>query len=158
MLATMARRCVISFLKRYANLWVVPLIHRANVPPKADAGLTEAASAPTTSLGQLLGRIDANGFAAQERSGAGRTIVAYSDPNDLFSYRLDPKFLNLGGTSAGTTFVNVLTSNDSTYFNLFENPATAHGGYECNPDVIGMTILGRDAPRSLVSRQQICPE
>jgi hypothetical protein len=67
------------------------------------------------------------------------TIVAFSDPNDLLSYRIashptdDPKNFRV---------VNVLVSNDATYFGYIERPDSAHCGYAWNPHVIGMVAKG----------------
>jgi hypothetical protein len=68
------------------------------------------------------------------------TLVAFTDPNDLLSYRLRPDDPTVIGT--GTKVVNVITSNDSTYFGQVENPLTAHEGYNKNPDALRVLFGG----------------
>jgi hypothetical protein len=66
-------------------------------------------------------------------------VVAFSDPNDLLSYRL------LNSRYAGETDVelaDVLVSNEKTYFKLLENPYTAHTTYDVNPDVARFIACG----------------
>lgn len=59
-------------------------------------------------------------------------VVAFSDPNDLLTYQLQPNALPPGEA----TISNVVVSNDCTWFGLFENPDTAHTSYfETNPVV-----------------------
>jgi hypothetical protein len=59
-------------------------------------------------------------------------VVAFSDPNDLLTYQLQPDAL----PPDEATISNVVVSNDCTWFGLFENPDTAHTGYfETNPVV-----------------------
>jgi hypothetical protein len=71
------------------------------------------------------------------------TIVAFTDPNDLLSYRLHPA--ELGLTPAEATLVNVIVSNDDTYVWYLENPLNAHCGYAWNNAVIGMVAKGYHA-------------
>lgn len=54
-------------------------------------------------------------------------IVAFTDPNDLLSFAL--------AQSPRTTYptVDVVLSNDRTYFGFVELPTTAHQGYRTNP-------------------------
>jgi hypothetical protein len=58
-------------------------------------------------------------------SGKPLRIVAFSDPNDVFSYQLSQ------GMFSGESVVisNVVISNDKTYAGFIENPITAHTGY-----------------------------
>ena len=68
------------------------------------------------------------------------SLVAFTDPNDLLSYRLltnDPAVVG-----ANTRVVNVITSNDYSYFGLVENPLNAHEGYDLNKDALRL-LLGR---------------
>jgi hypothetical protein len=66
------------------------------------------------------------------------TIVAFSDPNDLLSFKL-PASLSV---PAKTRIVNVTVSNDWTYFGWAERPDTAHCGYKENPTVISVIAYG----------------
>jgi hypothetical protein len=68
------------------------------------------------------------------------SLVAFTDPNDLLSYRLltnDPTVV-----VTNTRVVNVITSNDTTYFGEVENPLTAHEGYDLNKDVLRLLFGG----------------
>ncbi len=54
------------------------------------------------------------------------TVVAFSDPNDLLSYRIVPQ--HLAEHFKEFRVINVLVSNDSTYFGYMERPDMAHCG------------------------------
>ena len=58
------------------------------------------------------------------------TIVSFTDPNDILSYEVDK------GEYEDNTVVNVVVSNDYTYFGKFENPDKAHRGYGDNKVVL----------------------
>lgn len=74
-----------------------------------------------------------------ERSFNRLKIVAFTDPNDLLSYRL----LGSQYTSyENISIADVLVSNDSTYFGLFENPVSAHTMYSENADVARLIACG----------------
>ena len=66
-------------------------------------------------------------------------IVAFSDPNDLLSYRL---LSSRYASEKNIAFADVLVSNDSSYFGLFENPWSAHTAYGQNPDVARFIACG----------------
>jgi len=69
-----------------------------------------------------------------------RTIVAFSDPNDLLSYRLLPVELE----TREARLINVIVSNDGTLLDYVERPDNAHCGYSWNPYVIGIIVNGYD--------------
>jgi hypothetical protein len=77
------------------------------------------------------------------------TVVAFSDPNDLLSYRIIAG--HLAGDLKDFRVVNVIVSNDTTYFKYVERPDTAHCGYTWNPYVFGMIAKGYDAGKALPS-------
>jgi hypothetical protein len=77
------------------------------------------------------------------------TVVAFSDPNDLLSYRIVPA--HLAEDLREFRVINVLVSNDATYFGYLERPDTAHCGYPWNPYVFGMLAKGYKAGKSLPS-------
>lgn len=94
---------------------------------------------------------DAFGLFSRARSKASVTarpitVVAFSDPNDLLSYRLVPDHLD--GNLRDFRIVNVIVSNDTTYFNYVERPDTAHCGYAWNPHVFGMMAKGYRAGKA----------
>jgi hypothetical protein len=68
------------------------------------------------------------------------SLVAFTDPNDLLSYRLLPSDSAVVG--ANTRVVNVITSNADTYFWEVENPQTAHEGYDLNKDALRLLFGG----------------
>jgi hypothetical protein len=68
------------------------------------------------------------------------SLVAFTDPNDLLSYRLLTNDSAVVG--ADTRVVNVITSNDTSYFWEVENPLTAHEGYHLNKDALRLLFGG----------------
>lgn len=64
-------------------------------------------------------------------------VVAFTDPNDLLSYTV------ASDDFGGLPVVNVIVSNDWTWFGAFENPTTAHAGYRANDDVTDILRCGR---------------
>ena len=70
-----------------------------------------------------------------------RTVVAFSDPNDLLSYPLLGSSYRSAQWS-DVQFADVLVSNDRSWFGLIENPWNAHTGYEKNPDVTRLMLHG----------------
>lgn len=67
-------------------------------------------------------------------------LVAFTDPNDQFSYRLT--HASLRETPERVDLFNVIVSNDKTYFGLAENPYTAHVNYWKNPTVPPLVLYG----------------
>jgi hypothetical protein len=70
--------------------------------------------------------------------------VAFSDPNDILSWRLKPCNLELPHSEWGSVEeTNVYLSNDEFSIPLlFSTPTDAHGGYFVNPTVMGMLVCG----------------
>jgi hypothetical protein len=66
------------------------------------------------------------------------TVIAFTDPNDLLSYRLMPSRYDRGNVK----IADIIVSNASTYFGLFENPLDAHMGYRDNTDVAAIIACG----------------
>jgi hypothetical protein len=66
-------------------------------------------------------------------------VVAFTDPNDLLSYRLLPARY----AAPDVAVADVLVSNDKTWLGLIENPMTAHLDYLANPDVGVMIACGQ---------------
>ncbi|NIA53774.1 hypothetical protein HAV22_08910 [Massilia sp. TW-1] len=65
-------------------------------------------------------------------------VVAFTDPNDLLSYRLLPARY----AAPDVAVADVLVSNDRTWLGWIENPLTAHLDYLANPDVATMVACG----------------
>jgi hypothetical protein len=68
------------------------------------------------------------------------SLVVFTDPNDLLSYRLLPNDPAVVG--ADTRVVNVITSNDYSYLGQVENPLTAHEAYDLNKDALRLLFDG----------------
>ncbi len=70
--------------------------------------------------------------------------MAFSDPNDILSWRLEPRNLKLPRPDWGEVAVtNVfLSNNEFSVPSLFSDPVNAHTGYFVNPIVMDMLICG----------------
>jgi hypothetical protein len=94
--------------------------------------------APSTdslqNLLQLIARPSIRGAKATKLS-----VVAFTDPNDLLSYRLKASRYS----SAEVDIADVLVSNEYTVLGLLERPDTAHTSYLTNPDVARIIACGR---------------
>lgn len=66
-------------------------------------------------------------------------VVAFTDPNDLLSYRLTQSQIP---KDAPGRVVNVLDSNAGTLLGLVERPDEAHLNYRSNKDVLRMLLCG----------------
>ncbi|MBU0588071.1 MAG: hypothetical protein KJ852_10775 [Gammaproteobacteria bacterium] len=64
-------------------------------------------------------------------------VVAFSDPNDLLSFILAP-----AKQTANYAVVDVVVSNDTTYFGALERPDIAHQGYLKNRSVTKLIACG----------------
>ncbi len=89
---------------------------------------------------------------AGETPGVTRQIVAFSDPNDILSWRLKPHNLKLPPSEWNLVQeTNVYMSNDEfSVPGVFSMPTEAHGGYFVNPTVMDMMVCGVEngAPRA----------
>jgi hypothetical protein len=65
-------------------------------------------------------------------------VVAFTDPNDLLSYRLLPSRYQ----ATDVAIADVLVSNARTWFGLLEDPFAAHLDYLANPDVGRLMACG----------------
>lgn len=107
----------------------------------SDKGLEAVAPGPQDSLQKLL-RLKADQKTTKAAALTKMSLVAFTDPNDLLSYRLQPS--RYATPEVGVT--DVLVSNDTTYFGFLERPDIAHRGYRDNADVAALIACGR--PRS----------
>jgi hypothetical protein len=73
------------------------------------------------------------------------TLIAFTDPNDLLSYRIPPDDIAVLGNDAAV--VNVITSNSATVFGYVENPLAAHTTNSGNDDVPALMFQGLSTPR-----------
>ncbi|TIN79765.1 hypothetical protein [Mesorhizobium sp.] len=123
----------------------IPLLNAATYSP-GTAKIAADRSVDRAS-GSLLdvfasARVRKNKTFVAEPSGPIR-FVAFTDPNDLLSYRLFPKAY----LPEDMKITNVIVSNDQTYLGLLERPDTAHCGYGWNPAVIATVAEGYDGKR-----------
>jgi len=125
--------------RRSAQVSVIYMV--ANQLPLLDqASPLAAASAPYESSVKAVGDLVAESRSEIDGSPGlpNLTIVAFSDPNDLLSFRL-PETL---AKPAKTRLVNVTVSNAWTFFGLVERPLLAHCRYIQNPVVVGIITHG----------------
>jgi hypothetical protein len=101
---------------------------------------------PDDSLTRLLHqyRADVQNYRGQKRllqsttqPLAQPTIVVLSDPNDILSYSLR----NYSHRPSYVT-VDVVVSNDKTWFGLLENPLSAHRDYLVQPNISDIVVNG----------------
>lgn len=136
----------------------IPLLDLASrPPPEARDKPVPGAAAAETSLQELVRRIvDEN---RKQRIELRRFdiepieqlhVVAFSDPNDILSYRLPSDYFK---NAPRVRVSNVLTSNAEVMLGLFENPAGAHTDYRKNADVLVLFVCGRTAEREACREQ-----
>lgn len=65
-------------------------------------------------------------------------VIAFTDPNDLLSYRLIPTRY----ATPDVAVSDVLVSNEKTILGLVERPDSAHTEYMANPDVVKAIACG----------------
>lgn len=146
--ALSARLAQVGMLFMLANQ--IPILDIAGTP--SSKGVAPAAAGGRSSLADFVRLITearktappSPAFGGLPAEAAGPfTVVAFTDPNDLLSYRLLREGLGLDAR-----LVNVIVSNTTTYFGYVERPDTAHCGYGHNPYVIGLLMHGfrPDAP------------
>jgi hypothetical protein len=120
-------------------------------------------NAPRVRASETAGEKITNDFAkcwAEARAMAARRegrsapvsqVVAFSDPNDILSWRLQPRNLQFPHADWGkVTVTNVFMSNNEFSIpGAISDPVNAHTGYFVNPTVIDMLICGVEngAPR-----------
>jgi hypothetical protein len=76
-----------------------------------------------------------------EFQGRPKQVIAFSDPSDLLTYPV-PKLRDADGKDVALV-VNVYDRNESNWFGLFANPATAHTGHSANDDVLKLIFRTR---------------
>ncbi len=127
----------------------IPLLDIASPLSSSNVSTPEsAASGPAPippQASSLKSFLDVLSQARASRSGPGLieaptavTVVAFSDSNDLLTYRLLANELDV----PKATLVDVITSNDETWFDFVERPDYAHCGYAWNRQVIGLLVNG----------------
>lgn len=126
----------------------VPLLDRADrepAPEPAVAGF-ERIAPPSSSLGDFLAvRRAAQGMGEGAPEDVAPllgplTVVSFTDPNDLLSYRLVPEAIG----TRDVRLINVIVSNAPTIAGWVERPDTAHMGYGDNRRVMRYLVEGHD--------------
>lgn len=115
----------------------IPLLDQANPIP---GGANVAHSSMAQFFKNLSGAEAEYPSLAPEQ----RVFVAFTDPNDLLTYRLVPADYNFDKLNVRVT--NVIVSNDRTYLGLVENPYPAHTAYIQNPEVMRIMTYGYNYP------------
>jgi hypothetical protein len=122
--------------RRFASVQTIFLM--ANQIPLLDIA---SPMPPNSSLDRMVDMMHSGRMSVVREQGAPLpmpTVVAFSDPNDLLSYRLLPTIVNL----ARATLINVIVSNARTWLGFLERPDSAHCGYPFNASVIGLIAYG----------------
>jgi hypothetical protein len=145
-----------AMVERFASVQMIylmanqiPLLDIASPmppPPDTEASVEDMPHAST--LGHMIGMM----HHARTEMPADRvasiidpTVVAFTDPNDLLSYRLIPSVLDV----SRARLINVIGSNSTTWFGFLERPDTAHCGYTWNETVIGLIAKGHKVGEKL---------
>jgi hypothetical protein len=90
----------------------------------------------------LIARARARSEARLSKTGESQ-VIAFSDPNGILSWRLEPENLKLPRSEWGTSQTNVyLSNNEFSIPSLFSNPVNAHTGYFIYPTIMDMLICG----------------
>ncbi|MEQ8509107.1 MAG: hypothetical protein RIF37_01940 [Rhodospirillaceae bacterium] len=132
-----------EFSRRLSSIRQIFLL--ANQLPLLDLADASAAFAAgdssTSALSRLVKRLEESN---RTQTGDPIQVVAFTDPNDLLSYRLSEKYLD----SDKTDLINVMVSNDWTYTVPFvetlslERPDAAHCDYQRNNTVMALAAVG----------------
>ncbi len=121
---------------RFASIQTIYLM--ANQIPLLDIA---SPMPPTSSLDEMVHMVHAGRMTMPPEHLAQMpmpTVVAFTDPNDLLSYRLLQPVVDL----ARARLINVIASNARTWLGFLERPDIAHCGYTLNRTVLGLIANG----------------
>ena len=109
--------------------------------------LLELGRKPAAVRGQIPEHCSPEGSLTDQRLLGETSIYAFSDPNDILSYPIPPKFADDYMDSRFCPRITNITINVAKPVNLFgisevANPLEAHGGYEADDRVIEMMAYG----------------
>lgn len=115
----------------------IPLLDQADAAAASDSNpVTSAPAHPLIEFFENVRKVE------EEQNHSPRlpplVLVAFTDPNDLLSYRLIRDDIGI----SHLRLVDVTVSNDWTYLRYVERPDTAHCGYRENPTVLKLIIHG----------------
>jgi hypothetical protein len=127
----------------------IPILELAEEDVLLPASRTRSAAGTTPQVLDEVVDLVRGGRGPGPRDSQGRRapleIIAFTDPNDVLSYRLRPGRFVQGENVV--RLVNVYTSNADTWFGLVERPDHAHTGYRESRQVIDLILRGREGPR-----------
>jgi hypothetical protein len=126
----------------------IPLLDIASPLPPEFSEVAEDDAPAGSSLGHMIGMVHRaqNAMPPDRLAEMARpTVVAFTDPNDLLSYRLIPSVLDV----ARARLINVIGSNSTTWLGFLERPDAAHCGYTWNATVIGLIARGHEVGQPL---------
>jgi hypothetical protein len=137
-------------VRRTINIFMaanqIPILQLADQTLSIGPDKATMVGTPDDSLTRLLHqyRADVQNYRGQKRllqsttqPLAQPTIVVLSDPNDILSYSLR----NYSHRPSYVT-VDVVVSNDKTWFGLLENPLSAHRDYLVQPNISDIVVNG----------------
>jgi hypothetical protein len=138
--ATTRRFASVQMIYLMANQ--IPLLDIASpLPIQPIPGVREEVRPHGSSLGRMVDMMDeARTGMPPERLAAmaAPTVVAFTDPNDLLSYRLISTMLDV----SRARLINVIATNETTWFGFLARPDSAHCGYTWNRNVFGLIAHG----------------
>lgn len=119
----------------------IPIFMFANQLPLLQMGRTKPLNA-----GKIKEFCDPNGVSYNKRLFKQLDVIAFSDPNDLLSYALEPDAVDLYFDSALCPVITnvslTITPRINLGFGEVANPLSAHQNYEFNPLVLNMIVDG----------------
>ena len=138
----------------------IPLLDIASpMPPPPGVGASPDGAPQASSLGEMIDMVHIGRMAMPPDRAAAMgvpTVVAFTDPNDLLSYRLLPPVTDL----AHARLINVIGSNATTWLGFLERPDIAHCGYPLNRTVIGLIAqghqIGEAVPQAPIIESKQC--
>jgi hypothetical protein len=127
----------------------LPILALARPAPDSPDKPAGAAASPTPSMAtalSVLSNARTRHHSRQQEKGESSTfespigLIAFTDPNDLLSYRIPPSDTAILGS--GASVINVIASNADSYLGLVESPLPAHEAYNLNNDVLRLLFSG----------------
>ncbi len=122
--------------------------------------LLELGREPAPVRGQIADYCSVNGSLAEERIVGAVTIYAFSDPNDILSYAIPPKFADQYLDSRICPRVTNIILNVAKPISVFglgevANPAEAHVGYDNDERVIALIAhgIGHEGQAPIISEK-----
>lgn len=122
------------FAQVYMGANQLPILSLADQDVGNETKMRAATKYPADPLGALLNDRKARSLLVAREP---LQVVAFTDPNDLLSYAL-----SRAKPVVSFDVIDVIVSNDWTYFEFLERPDTAHTGYRTNDSVMRLIACG----------------